>query len=390
MPYQILFMSLIGLGCTDDTGEECQTPPCGTHTTSTSTTLTSTTATTTATSTTTVTETAETAATTTSVSTNWTEVLFVNEFMAQNASTIADDNGLYSDWIEIYNMSEEAIDLDGFWITDNLEEPELHQLNGLTVEPGGFLILWADGKGKTGPEYLPFGLDDNGEELGLFSPEGNPIDQLIFGSQSDNLAAARMPDGSSTWQYVYGGTPGWSNVPLVLVETTMIEKGSVWAYRDNDQSEVKGWSSNGFDDSGWPTGAGPLGYGDDFIVTEIGYGGDSNNKAVTSYYRSTFEMKDSANVVSAAVQLMCDDGAIVYLNGVEIVRSNIPKGAVNEETLAGASTPTENTYSGWEFDTSLLIDGVNTIAAEVHQQALTSSDTSFDLSLTVDTVKPEE
>ena len=105
--------------------------------------------------------------------------------------------------------------------------------------------------------------------------------------------------------------------------------GSIWAYDDQGEAAA-GWTDAGFDDSGWALGDAPLGYGDPHIVTTIDFGPNPDQKRTTSYFRTTFEV--SGSLVSAELGLMRDDGAVVYLNGVEAVRD-----AVRERvrTLAG-------------------------------------------------------
>ena len=82
------------------------------------------------------------------------------------------------------------------------------------------------------------------------------------------------------------------------------------------------------------------------------------------------------------LRLLRDDGAVVYLNGAEVFRSNMPTGIVNQSTLASSSVPagdeTTNFYST-NVNVALLIPGTNLIAVEVHQNSTTSSDVSFDL-----------
>jgi len=141
--------------------------------------------------------------------------LYINEFMADNETAIPDEFGLYSDWIELHNAGEEAISLDGFFVTDSLKAPSQWALPAsLEVEAGGFLVLWASGDANQGDLHLPFKLSKGGEEIGLFvTEEGQPaqIDAVAYGEQAPDVASARETDGSSVWITVAGGTPGASN-----------------------------------------------------------------------------------------------------------------------------------------------------------------------------------
>ncbi|MCK6506598.1 lamin tail domain-containing protein, partial [Myxococcota bacterium] len=138
--------------------------------------------------------------------------LFINELMASNATTIADEGGAFPDWVELYNPTGADISLAGFTITDDLLEPDKHALDGSLVVPaGGFLLLWADDDVADGPQHLGFKLSAKGESLALYAPDGTEIDGVSFGPQSTDVSAARMPDGGAGWTLADPATPGASN-----------------------------------------------------------------------------------------------------------------------------------------------------------------------------------
>ncbi len=137
--------------------------------------------------------------------------LSINEIMADNVTSYVDDDGGTPDWIELHNASDIDIDIEGFAVSDDFEEPLKSRISGSLVVPsGGFALLFAnDGNGAG---ELAFGLDSDGEELGLYTPEGQAIDLLEFGPQVQDMALARVEDGvEGEWEYVFGGTPGESN-----------------------------------------------------------------------------------------------------------------------------------------------------------------------------------
>ncbi len=141
--------------------------------------------------------------------------LFINEFMADNETSIPDEYGVYSDWIELYNDSDEAISLDGVFVTDSLKSQTQWALPAaLEVEAGGFLVLWATGDANQGDLHLPFKLGKGGEEIGLYEIVGDQptqIDAVAYGEQAADVASARETDGSKVWITTAGGTPGASN-----------------------------------------------------------------------------------------------------------------------------------------------------------------------------------
>ena len=137
--------------------------------------------------------------------------VLINEFMASNASAVLLDDGTAPDWIELYNPSEDAIELQGYFITDDLEMPAKFELGPLTIDAHGYLLLFADGDPKDGVEHLSFKLAKKGEQLGLFDPDGTALTQLEYGEQATDQSAARIPDGSSNWQITTHPTPAASN-----------------------------------------------------------------------------------------------------------------------------------------------------------------------------------
>lgn len=145
------------------------------------------------------------------------QVLVINEFMAANAETLRDPQDDYDDWIELYNGGAEAIDLAGYYLTDDLNEPTKWQFpldNPIltTLDTGDFLLLWADG--DTGDEGLhtDFKLDVDGEQLGLFDSDGlTLIDSVSFAEQAQDISYGRYPDANDSWQFMASPTPTSAN-----------------------------------------------------------------------------------------------------------------------------------------------------------------------------------
>ena len=162
---------------------------------------------------------------------------------------------------------------------------------------------------------------------------------------------------------------------------TLIEKGSTWKYLDDGSDQGTAWSTAGFDDGSWASGPAQLGYGDGDEATVVGYGPDPANKYITTYFRHTFNVDDPLQFDQLTVEVQRDDGAVVYLNGQEVARSSMPEGQIDFDTLA-EPTVEETIFFPFAVDPSLLVQGENVIAVELHQHAGTSSDTSFDLGLT--------
>jgi tartrate-resistant acid phosphatase type 5 len=172
--------------------------------------------------------------------------------------------------------------------------------------------------------------------------------------------------------------------PLPQVSTTLIPSGAVWKYLDNGSNQGTAWQGTSFNDSAWSSGPAQLGYGDGDEQTIVGYGGNSSSKFVTTYFRRSFVVSDPSVAANGlTLNLLRDDGAVVYLNGSEAFRSNMPTGTIGYQTLASGPVTgsDESAWYSFSFNSSLLVAGTNVLAVEIHQSDPASSDVSFDLSL---------
>lgn len=168
-------------------------------------------------------------------------------------------------------------------------------------------------------------------------------------------------------------------------QSTFIASGADWRFLDTGVALPSEWRTLGFDDSLWPSGPAQLGYGDGDEATLVGYGPNASAKYITTYFRRVFNVPDPNAVTGLKLELLRDDGAVVYLNGTEVARSNLPTGTINASTLAPvAITGADETTTFYPFtlSPSQLVAGPNIVAVEIHQQSGTSSDISFDLRLT--------
>lgn len=139
--------------------------------------------------------------------------VFINEFMAQNQSTLADPaDGDWDDWIELYNAGTTTVDLTGFFLTDNLTNKTAFTIPpGYPIPAGGFLLVWADN--ETDQNIAPntdlhadFALSRTGEQIGLYSPDGSLVDGFSFTTQTNDISLGRFPDGADG-QLVYFEEP---------------------------------------------------------------------------------------------------------------------------------------------------------------------------------------
>lgn len=243
-------------------------------------------------------------------------------------------------------------------------------------------------------ERSPFMLADLASEFGLGSQAELYTDNVPAGAGRIRLNAFQIPE--SPWSGPYfedmpleltaeprpGYTfLGWSQVGT---EPWVIE-GSAWAFHDAGSDLGTEWTATDYDDSAWATGNAELGYGDGDEATVVSYGDDAQNKHITTYFRHAFDPGlTTAAELTGFFKLRRDDGAVVYVNGEEVFRSNLPEGEIMHTTPAldpvgGAAE------SNW-YEYAVPIEwaaGFNVIAVEIHQVSPTSSDISFDLTLSV-------
>jgi hypothetical protein len=173
---------------------------------------------------------------------------------------------------------------------------------------------------------------------------------------------------------------------VTLIPVTLSPAGSVWKYLDNGSDQGTAWRSNNFNDATWAGGRAMLGYGDasgTYPRTTNSYGPNPNNKYITTYYRRALFIPNAADISSLTARLQRDDGAVVYLNGAEVWRNNMPAGTITNLTLA-SSTVSGTNETNWVTATlnpAALFNGTNFIAVEIHQDATNSSDIAFDFEL---------
>ncbi len=167
--------------------------------------------------------------------------------------------------------------------------------------------------------------------------------------------------------------------------TPFITGGSAWKYSDQGVDLGTNWSQPGFDDSAWSQGPGRLGYNLAGIMTTVGYGTNSGNKYITTYFRHTFVAPGNVAYTNLNVRLDRVDGAVVYLNGQELYRMNMPNGPITNQTTASGPIVTSgdmpNTYYPTNVPVGSLQSGTNVIAVEIHRSSPAGSALSFDLEL---------
>ena len=141
--------------------------------------------------------------------------LLINEFQTRNAFTIVDNFQEYDDWIEIANLSNQAVNLNGYFITDDIGMKSKFRLsstgNELFVPAGGYLILWADDDETQGYNHLNFNISGKAGLIALFSPSLQLIDSVYYSQQYMDISMGRIPESPYNWMFFQLPTPGQKN-----------------------------------------------------------------------------------------------------------------------------------------------------------------------------------
>jgi hypothetical protein len=127
----------------------------------------------------------------------------INELMAVNSTIVADQNGEFDDWFELYNSTSADIDISGYYLSDNESKISKWKIPyGTIIKSSGYLIVWADKDTTQAGLHANFKLSSAGEELVLSDPDLNVIDEIKYPGQTLELSYSRFPDGTGdfVWQ----------------------------------------------------------------------------------------------------------------------------------------------------------------------------------------------
>lgn len=147
--------------------------------------------------------------------------IIINELMADNDNFISDQAGLFSDWIELYNNSQDTIALSQYFLTDQISNPNQWAFPDTLLYPNAFYLVWASGDTSIASNHSNFKLSKDGEEIGIFklnSTQYDTIDYLVFGNQSTDISFGRTYDASPIWQFFTSATPNASNGTAGIAE----------------------------------------------------------------------------------------------------------------------------------------------------------------------------
>lgn len=287
-------------------------------------------------------------------------------------------------WVEIMNAGTNDVFLDGAILTryGNTNNRD-YTIPSQTLPVGGFLVL-----DRT---TIGFGADP-GDRVMLYYPgKTNVYDGMI----AKSYPQARYPDGTGDWRLPSPATPGASNsfafnsdivineimyhqrdlpsVDEVRFTNTLVTLTNLWRYDQSGSDLGSSWRETNYNDSGWAIGRGLLTAGT-FSSLPAPKGAflnvsNAGQPIITYYARTTFNYTNLIAGLQLTLRHIINDAAIIYLNGVEVYRYNLPVGPVSSSTFATYRIGVPANLGPFYLPTSALVQGTNVLAVEFHQFA---------------------
>jgi spore coat protein CotH len=308
--------------------------------------------------------------------------IIISEFMASNSTTLKDQDGDSSDWIELYNMGDTPQNLSGWYLTDKASDPTEWAIPNVNLAAGASLIIFASGKNETNPSgelATNFKLSQAGEYLALVRPDMSIATSFNYPPQITDVS------------YGYAMT----QTPYQLVTQSSTDQ----AYIPTDNSLGLSWTTTSFTPgSNWISGNQGVGYETTGTLYKSLIGTDVSamkGKNASVYDRITFTAPtDGFSGLTLSVNY--DDGFVAYLNGQEVASRNAPANvtwnskAASNRADSSALTPETIDLSQYA---SLIQAGQNVLSFQALNDSATGANLVLDAQLTatkanVDTSDP--
>ena len=294
---------------------------------------------------------------------------YISEFMALNDSTRADQDGDYSDWIEIHNPTTGAVNMSGWHLTDEADNLDKWQFPSVTIPAGGYLLVFASGKDRavTGSElHTDFKLSGDGEYLALVRPDGLTVAHEFspeFPRQVEDVSYGLGITGASDVTFVASGAPAVALVPTGPADEDV-------------------WMDRLYDYSGWTIGFTGVGYDEATTYRSlIGLDVEAEMNGVNEsvWIRIPFTVDDPAMVLSLTLRMKYDDGFLAYINGQYVASANAdgpPPLAYDDGANDGHSDSAAVNFVDYDASTarSVLVAGENILAIHGLNRGSSSSD----------------
>ncbi len=285
----------------------------------------------------------------------------ISEFMASNDDTLVDGDGNSSDWIELYNPGESAVDLTGWYLSDNATNLTQWAFPAASIAAGEFLVVFASGQADTaytdslGYLHTTFKLSAGGEDVILTEADGVTIADAFmdYPEQEEDVSYGLEQDSSTTYLVAEGE--------------------DATAFVGTSSGPGSSWNTPSFNDSGWTSGTTGVGYGSAYdsmigldleskMIVTAGGRPPSSTYYNSAYIRVEFSLTDAENISQLALRMKYDDGFVAYINGTQVASANAP----SAPTYSSSATA-EHSGSAYEDFTLLnagdyLVSGENVLA----------------------------
>jgi hypothetical protein len=294
-------------------------------------------------------------------------------------------------WVELVNHGTGPLAVGGYALVASTGGE--YVLPSRTLAPGEFLVV----------TEAQLGVRPPSGRLYLYNPSRSLV---VDAARLRPEGMARFPDGTGEWMVADSPTPGAANLvttrheivineimyhspalpavpgqPPTFATTTVLPLDAFWKYDQSGVEPPAAWRQPGFNDAAWPSGRALL------YVSGALLPGPKNTPLtlgrMTYYFRTTFDFNGDPAAAELRLRHIIDDGAVFYLNGIEVHRFNMPEGAVNYNTPAASAIATASYSQSFILPAGSLVVGTNTLAVEVHQHSLASSDIVFGADLTM-------
>ncbi|MDP7306053.1 MAG: lamin tail domain-containing protein [Roseibacillus sp.] len=303
--------------------------------------------------------------------------LVIQEFMASNQDTINDEDGDNEDWIEIFNPGGAAINLDGWFLTDDAATLNKWAFPGIILSPGEQLLVFASNKNRNDPAselHTNFKLTSQGEYLALVRPDGSTVEHHYaptFPLQVQDVS--------------YGLQQSTSSSPLISPGVAMRYKVPVNGDDDvREGTNPNSWIGTEFPDSSWNSGTTGVGYAtgspdayDPLIETDVQALMWTQRSSI--YLRIPFTITDPSAISGLNLKMKWDDGFVVYLNGdpLPVAEENAPSPDQLDYQSSATSSHSDSqalVYDNYSLSSSLLTVGSNALCIHGLNTSTGSSD----------------
>ena len=233
-----------------------------------------------------------------SVSTLPAQGMVINELLARNDTTAADQDGEYDDWIELYNNSNTAVSLHGYFLTDDNADLTKWMLPDTSIAANAFLIIWADNDDMQSGLHTNFRLSGSGETLFMLSQDTTITDQVTFWSQRSDASYGRYPNGVGDFKQMIptfsspnsGNEPGReTDASDILFTDSLVHSYKLEFYTDNWEDSLR----INFEQLGQIFMPARLTYNNTIILDSIGvrYKGNSSYAMSRNTRKKSFKLR---------------------------------------------------------------------------------------------------